>query len=202
MHYFTHILETSLDTSLDFLARIYPDIHLSVVHSNEQNPSLEPLRKELADILILPSTVLSEHYIEHHHWSDCYVLACAKSRQPSMRSFTELSQTVRYVAWRHPGLERLHNHLASAQLRFSHRGELSCLETLLDLIAKGHCISILPSALLAGRFRDIESVPLPVMIMRNISVVARPASLLSNASNAVLQTLKKPSLVPVQRLAT
>ncbi|WP_236123979.1 LysR substrate-binding domain-containing protein [Pseudomonas cichorii] len=191
-----------MDTSLDFLARLYPDIHLSVVHSNEQNPSLDPLRKELADILILPSTVQSEHYIEHHHWSDYYVLVCARNGHPSVHSFTELSQTVRYVAWRHPGLERLHNHLASAQLRLSHRGELSCLETLLDLIAKGHCISILPSALLAGRFNNLEPVPLPLMIMRHISVVARPTSLLSNAANAVLQTLKKPSIISVQRLAT
>ncbi|RMQ47702.1 hypothetical protein ALQ04_04120 [Pseudomonas cichorii] len=181
---------------------MYPDIHLSVVRSNEQQPSLDPLRKELADILILPSTVLSDHYIEHHHWNDYYVLVCSAGRQASERSFNELSQSVRYIAWRHPGLERLHNHLATTQLRLSHRGELSCLETLLDLIAKGHCMSILPRALLVGRFRELEQVSLPLKVMRHISVVARPTSLLSNAANAVLQVLKKPSVIPVQHLVT
>ncbi|MFJ4142669.1 LysR substrate-binding domain-containing protein [Pseudomonas sp. NPDC089734] len=191
-----------MDASLDFLARAYPNIHLNVLHGNEQTPSLEPLRKELADILILPNTMLGEHYVEHHHWSDYYVLVTAKGRSPAVRTFAELSQTMRYVAWRHPGMERLHNQMASGQLRLGYRGELSCLETLLDLIARGHCISILPSALLAGRFRDLEQIPLPLMIMRHISVVARPASLLSNAANVVLQALKKPSVMAVPQLAT
>ncbi|RML84867.1 hypothetical protein ALQ88_04116, partial [Pseudomonas savastanoi] len=68
--------------------------------------------------------------------------------------------------------------LASAQVRLSQRGELTCLDTLLDLVAKRHCISILPRALLNGRFRELESIPLPLTVMRHISVVARPASLL------------------------
>ncbi|MCF5387121.1 LysR family transcriptional regulator, partial [Pseudomonas syringae] len=70
--------------------------------------------------------------------------------------------------------------------------ELSCLDTLLDLVAKRHCISIVPGALLNGRLRELESIPLPLTVMRQISVVARPASLLSNAANAVIQALKKP----------
>ncbi|UZA69346.1 LysR family transcriptional regulator substrate-binding protein [Pseudomonas viridiflava] len=199
IHYYTHIQETSLGTSLDFLARHYPDIHLNVLHGSEQNPSLEPLIKEAADILILPSTVLGEHYVEHHHWSDHYVLVTAKGKHTQTRTFTELSQTSRYVAWRHPGVDRLHQQLASAQIRLSHRGELSCLETLLDLIARQHCISILPSALLNGHLREVEQVPLPGTIMRHISVVARPTSLLSNAASAVIQALKKPRVLAVQR---
>ena len=170
-----------------------------MLHGSEQHPSLEPLIKETADILILPSTVLSEHYLEHHHWSDHYVLVTAKGSQAAPRTFLELSQTSRYVAWRHPGVDRLHQQLASAQVRLSHRGELSCLETLLELICKQHCISILPSALLRGRLREFEQIPLPVTIMRHISVVARPTSLLSNAANAVIQALKKPRVPGAQR---
>ncbi|CAM3124529.1 substrate-binding domain-containing protein [Pseudomonas floridensis] len=169
-----------------------------MLHGNEQNPSLEALIKETADILILPGTVLSEHYLEHHHWSDHYVLVTARGKQPPC-AFTELSQTSRYVAWRHPGLDRLHQQLASAQVRLSHRGELTCLETLLDLVARQHCISIIPSALLSGHLREVEHVPLPHTIMRHISVVARPTSLLSNAANAVIQALKKPRMLAVQR---
>ncbi|MDU8457172.1 LysR substrate-binding domain-containing protein [Pseudomonas ficuserectae] len=181
-----------MSASLDFLAHHYPDIHLNVLHRSEQHPSLDALIKEVADILILPGTVLNEHYLEHHCWSDHYVLVAARSKQATPQSFAELSQVSRYVAWRHPGVERLHQQLASAQVRLSQRGELTCLDTLLDLVAKRHCISILPRALLNGRFRELESIPLPLTVMRHISVVARPASLLSNAANAVIQALKKP----------
>ncbi|KPX11157.1 hypothetical protein ALP16_00349 [Pseudomonas savastanoi] len=165
---------------------------MNVLHRSEQNPSLDALIKEVADILILPGTVLNEHYLEHHCWSDHYVLVAARGKQATPQSFAELSQVSRYVAWRHPGVERLHQQLASAQVRLSQRGELTCLDTLLDLVAKRHCISILPRALLNGRFRELESIPLPLTVMRHISVVARPASLLSNAANAVIQALKKP----------
>nr|WP_236112656.1 LysR family transcriptional regulator substrate-binding protein [Pseudomonas asturiensis] len=188
-----------MTTSLDFIARHYPDIHLNVLYSSDQSPSLEPLRKETADILILPSTVLGEHYLEHHHWSDHYVLVTAKARHLTPNTFNELSQTSRYVAWRHPGVDWLHQQLASAQVRLRHRGELSCLETLLDLVARQHCVSILPSALLNGQLRELEQVPLPGTITRHISVVARPTSLLSSAANAVIQALKKPRVLAVQR---
>ncbi|MBI6560884.1 LysR family transcriptional regulator [Pseudomonas syringae] len=192
MHYHSHIRETGLSASLDFLAHHYPDIHLNVLHRSEQNPSLDALIKGVADILILPGTVLDEHYLEHHCWSDHYLLVAARSKQGKAQCFAELAQVSRYVAWRHPGVERLHQQLASAQVRLSHRGELSCLDTLLDLVGKRHCISIVPSALLSGRLRELESIPLPLTVRRQISVVARPASLLSNAANAVVQALKKP----------
>lgn len=81
IHYHSHILETSLSASLDFLAHHYPDIHLNVLHRSEQHPSLDALIKEVADILILPGTVLNEHYLEHHCWSDHYVLVAARSKQ-------------------------------------------------------------------------------------------------------------------------
>ncbi|RMV78651.1 hypothetical protein ALP05_00788 [Pseudomonas caricapapayae] len=163
-----------------------------MLHRSEQNPSLDALIKGVADIVVLPAIVLDEHYLEHHCWSDHYVLVAARSRQEAPQSFAELSQVSRYVAWRHPGVERLHQQLASAHVRLSQRGELTCLDTLLDLVAKRHCISILPSALLNGRLRELESIPLPLTVMRHISVVARPVSLLSNAATAVIQALKKP----------
>lgn len=193
IHYHTHIRETSLSASLDFLARHYPDIHLNVLYPGEQNPSLNALITDAADILILPGTLLSEHYMEHHQWSDHYVLVAARARRTLPQSFVELSQVSRYVAWRHPGVERLHQQLASAQVRLSQRGELTCLDTLMDLVAKRHCISIVPSMLLRDGFRELEQIALPVMVMRQISVVARPASLLSTAANAVIQALKKPA---------
>lgn len=139
--------------------------------------------------------MLSEHFVEHYRWSDHYVLVTAKGRPGMPHHFTELARTTRYVAWRHAGLERLHAHLAAAQLRLCHRGELSCLETLLDLVSKGRCMSILPSALLTGQ---VEQVPLPTGVTRQIAIVARPSSLLSNAANAVLQVLKRPPLMAVR----
>ncbi|MBP1148163.1 hypothetical protein JOE33_005086 [Pseudomonas sp. PvP027] len=163
-----------------------------MLHRSEQHPSLDALIKGVADILVLPGIVLDEHYLEHHCWSDHYVLVATRSKQGKAQCFAELAQVSRYVAWRHPGVERLHQQLASAQVRLSQRGELSCLDTLLDLVAKRHCITIVPAALLNGRFRELESIPLPLTVMRRISVVARPASLLSNAANAVVQALKKP----------
>ncbi|WP_245399207.1 LysR substrate-binding domain-containing protein [Pseudomonas syringae] len=183
-----------MSASLDFLAHHYPDIHLNVLHPGVQNPSLEALIKETADILILPGTVLSEHYMEHHQWSDHYVVVAAHGKQAIPQSFVELSQVSRYVAWRHPGMERLHQQLASAQVRLSHRGELTCVDTLLDLVAKRHCISIVPSMLVRDGVRELEQIALPLTVMRHISVVARPASLLSSAANAVIQALKKPSI--------
>ncbi|WP_235591725.1 LysR family transcriptional regulator substrate-binding protein [Pseudomonas syringae] len=188
-----------MPASLDFLARHYPDIHLNVLHSSEQNPSLDALRKDIADIVILPATVVGEHYLEHHQWSDHYVLVAARNEQAAQRSFVERVQNARYVAWRHPGVERLHQQLAAAQVRLVHRGELSCLETLLDLVAKRHCISILPSALLSAQAGDVQQIALPLPVTRQISIVARPTSLLSNAANAVIQALKKPPGMPVQR---
>lgn len=163
-----------------------------MLHRSEQHPSLDALIKGVADILILPGPVLDEHYLEHHCWSDHYVLVAARSKQGATQCFAELAQVSRYVAWRHAGVERLHQQLASAQLRLNQRGELSCLDTLLDLVGKRHCISIVPGALLSGRLRELESIPLPLTVMRRVSVVARPASLLSNAANAVVQALKKP----------
>ncbi|WP_459744622.1 LysR substrate-binding domain-containing protein [Pseudomonas sp. 3A(2025)] len=177
--------------SLDYLARHYPDIQLSVLHSNDQHPNLDPLHREAADILILPSTVLDEHHIEHHRWCDHYVLVIARHLKNTTSNLVELAQTVRYVAWRHPGLDRLHSQLAAAQFRLSHRGELSCLDTLLDLVIKGHCLTVLPSALLPRPNPGLEYLTLPVPVSRRISVVARPASLLSNAAAVVIDALKK-----------
>ncbi|WP_109513209.1 LysR substrate-binding domain-containing protein [Pseudomonas ovata] len=183
--------ETNLGPSLDFLARYYPDIQLSVLHSTDLHPSLDPLRREAADILILPSTVLDEHHIEHHRWSDHYVMVVARHLRNTAQSLAEMAQTVRYVAWRHPGLDRLHSQLAAAQFRLSHRGELSCLETLLDLVIKGHCLTVLPSALLPRPNPGLEYLTLPVPVSRRISVVARPSSLLSNAAAVVIDALKR-----------
>lgn len=162
-----------------------------MVHSSEQHPSLDILHKDMADILIMPSTILDDHYLEHHHWSDDYVLVTARSKNPVSRSFYELIQSVRYVSWRHPGVERLHNQLASVQLRLIHRGELSNVNTLLDLVAKGHCMTILPRAVVPKASHDLECVEMPIPVERRISVVARPKSLLSNAANAVLDMLKR-----------
>ncbi|MDF2643855.1 MAG: hypothetical protein K0R45_3129 [Pseudomonas sp.] len=198
LQYFTHIRETSLTSSLDFIARAYPDIHLSVSHSTDLTPSLDALRREAADILIVPGTVLSEHFVEHHRWTDHYVLALPKGRRGGDSTVAELSQNLRYVAWRHPGLDRLHAQLAASQIRLSHRGELSCIETLLDLVAKGHCMTVVPSTLLAGQTKGLDQMPLPVNVMRQISVVARPTSLMSNAAGAVIQALRKPALKAVQ----
>jgi DNA-binding transcriptional LysR family regulator len=168
------------------MTRLYPDVHLNVVHGSEQQPSLEVLRRDLADILIVPSTVLDEQHIEHLQWSDAYVLVAA----PGSRSFHELCDSVRYVAWRHPGVDRLHSQLAAAQIRLSHRGELSCVATLLDLVGKGQCMTILPRRLLPAACVLYESIALPVLVERRISVVARPGSLLSNAANKVIEVLK------------
>ncbi|WP_256672649.1 LysR substrate-binding domain-containing protein [Pseudomonas sp. v388] len=187
-----------MSSSLEFIARVYPDIYLSVVHSSDPHPSLEMLRRESADILIVPAMPLGEHFVEHHRWSDHYVLAVAKSKRGAGRTLPELLQNTRYVAWRHTGLDRLHAQLAAAQVRLSHRGELSCIDTLLDLVAKGHCVTMVPATLLAGHHKDLESVPLPLGLLRQISVVARPASLLSSAANVVVQALRKPALKAVQ----
>jgi DNA-binding transcriptional LysR family regulator len=168
------------------------------LYSSDPNPSLDKLRRESADILIVPGMLLGEHFVEHHRWSDHYVLAVARNKHGAGRSVPELLSTNRYVAWRHAGVERLHARLGAAQLRLSHRGELSCIDTLLDLVAKGHCLSIVPSRLLTGHLKEIDPLPLPVGILRQISVVARPASLISNAANVVLQTLRKPALKAVQ----
>ncbi|WP_232620084.1 LysR substrate-binding domain-containing protein, partial [Pseudomonas syringae] len=173
-----------MSASLDFLAHHYPDIHLNVLHRGEQSPSLDSLIREAADILIVPGTVLNEHYLEHHHWSDHYVLAVARGKPSAPQSFADFPQVSRYVAWRHPGVERLHHQLAAAQVRLSQRGELTCLDTLLDLVAKRHCITIVPSVLLGGRLGELEPIALPLAVTRQISVVARPASLLSSAANA------------------
>ncbi|GAB7529318.1 substrate-binding domain-containing protein [Pseudomonas sp. 3A(2025)] len=162
-----------------------------MLHSNDQHPNLDPLHREAADILILPSTVLDEHHIEHHRWCDHYVLVIARHLKNTTSNLVELAQTVRYVAWRHPGLDRLHSQLAAAQFRLSHRGELSCLDTLLDLVIKGHCLTVLPSALLPRPNPGLEYLTLPVPVSRRISVVARPASLLSNAAAVVIDALKK-----------
>ncbi|MCO8171519.1 substrate-binding domain-containing protein [Pseudomonas sp. 21LCFQ02] len=194
MHYSTHVQETNLGASLDFLARNYPDIQLSVLHSNDPHPSLDPLQRELADILILPSTVLDEQHIEHHRWSDHYVLVIARHLCKTAPPLSDLARSVRYVAWRHPGQERLHSQMASAQLRLSHRGELSCLDTLLDLVIKGHCLTVLPSALLPVPNPGLEYLTLPVPVTRRISVVARPTSLLSSAATVVIDALKKSSV--------
>lgn len=161
------------------------------MHSSEQHPSLDVLRKEMADILIMPSTVLDDHHLEHHQWRDDYVMVTARNKWPETRSFHELVQAIRYVSWRHPGVERLHSQLASAQLRLIHRGELSNVNTLLDLVAKGHCMSILPRAVVPLGSRDFAYVDLPIAVERRISVIARPTSLLSNAANAVLEMLKR-----------
>lgn len=161
------------------------------MHNSEQHPSLEILHKDMADILIMPSTVLDDYHLEHHHWRDDYVLVAPRSKTSATRSFYELVQSVRYVSWRHPGVERLHNQLASVQLRLTHRGELSNVNTLLDLVAKGHCMTILPRAVVPAASRDLDCVDLPIAVERRISVIARPASLLSNAANAVLKILKQ-----------
>lgn len=166
-------------------------MHLNVVHGSEQHPTLDVLRRELADILILPSTALDEHHIEHVQWSDAYVLVAARNRLLTPRPFHELCESVRYVSWRHAGVERLHSQLAAAQVRLSHRGELSCVTTLLDLVAKGQCMTILPSRLLSDAGHLYESIRLPVQVGRSISVIARPGSLLSNAANEVIEVLKR-----------
>ncbi|MFS2158918.1 LysR substrate-binding domain-containing protein [Pseudomonas sp. Pseusp122] len=179
-----------MESAIEALSRLHPEVHLSVVHSSEQNPSLEVLHKDSADILIMPSTTLDDHHLEHHHWRDDYVLVAARSKWPQTRNFYELVQAIRYVSWRHPGVERLHSQLASVQLRLIHRGELSNVDTLLDLVAKGHCLSILPRALLPEAGGAFDYVQLPIPVERRISVIARPTSLLSNAANAVLDILK------------
>ncbi|MEG5262793.1 LysR substrate-binding domain-containing protein [Pseudomonas sp. JDS28PS106] len=189
-----------MSNSLDFIARTYPDIHLSVLHGSDTSPSLDALRRETADILIVPASLGAGQFVEHHRWSDHYTLVTARSRSAMPRSLGELSQTTRYVAWRHAGLDHLHVQLHASQMRFSHRGELSCIDTLLDLVGKGHCMSIVPASLLPGHFRDIEQVPLPFNVPRQISVIARPTSLLSNAASVVIQALKKPPLRAVQSL--
>lgn len=169
-----------------------------MLHGSEMQLSLEALRRETADILIVPSTLSGEQFVEHHRWSDHYTLVAASSRSGRPRGLGELAQSTRYVAWRHAGLDRLHSQLAAAQLRLSHRGELSCVDTLLDLVGKGHCMSILPSSLLPGHQRELEQVPLPVGVQRQISVIARPTSLISSAASVVIQALKKPALRAVQ----
>lgn len=181
------------------IARLYPDIQLSVLHSNDPVPTVDALRRDAADILILPGALLGEHFMEHHRWSDHYTLAVARDRQGAPRNFADLARRTRYVAWRHPGLDRLHGQLAAAQARLSQRGELSCVDTLLDLVAKGHCMSILPSTLLSGHHKELEQLPLPVSVPRHVSVVARPTSLISSAANVVIQALRKPPLMAVQR---
>jgi hypothetical protein len=198
LQYYTDIRETSLASSLDYIARTFPDIHLNVLHGSETHPSLDALRRETADILIVPGTLSGDQFVEHHRWSDHYTLAAARSRTGMSRSLAELAQTTRYVAWRHPGLDRLHARLAASQWRMSHRGELSCVDTLLELVAKGHCMSIIPSSLIVGRQKELEQVPLPVSVQRQISVIARPTSLMSNAASMVIQALKKPVLKAVQ----
>jgi hypothetical protein len=178
------------------LSRLHPELHLSVIHSSEQHPSLDALHRETADILILPSTLLDEHYLEHLHWADRYVLVVAKNK--STGTFNQLADTMRYVSWRHAGVERLHSQLASAPIRLSHRGELSCVQTLLELVGKGHCLSILPSALLPTHHHDFDYLPLPLNVERRLSVIARPVSLLSDAANAVIAALKQ-STQPTSR---
>lgn len=171
-----------------------------MLHTHQLQPSLDPLQREAADILILPSTVLDEQHIEHHRWSDHYVLVIARSICKRAVPLTDLVRSVRYVAWRHPGQDHLHAQLAAAQLRLSHRGELSCLDTLLDLVSKGHCLAVLPSALLPVSDPGLEYLSLPVPVKRRISVVARPTSLLSNAANVVIEALKKAPAQPPRRL--
>ena len=142
--------------------------------------------------------MLSEHFVEHHHWSDHYVLVAARAKRGDSQTWSDLAQTTRYVAWRHPGLDRLHGQLAASQIRLSHRGELSCVDTLLDLVAKGHCMTIVPATLIAGHARELQHVQLPINVQRQICVVARPVSLLSNAAGVVIQALRKPVLKAVQ----
>ncbi|WP_243247080.1 LysR substrate-binding domain-containing protein [Pseudomonas maioricensis] len=176
---------------IETMTRLHPGVHLNVVHGSEQHPGLDLLRREAADILILPSAVLDEHHVEHVRWADAYVLVAARSRSLTPRPFHELCESVRYVSWRHAGVERLHGQLAAAQVRLSHRGELSCVATLLDLVGKGQCMTILPSRLLPEPSALYECVRLPVAVERSISVVARPGSLLSNAANEVVEVLKR-----------
>jgi hypothetical protein len=183
------------------MTRLYPDVQLHVVHGSEQQPSLDVLRREMADILILPGTLLDEHHLEHLHWSDAYVLVTARNKSSTVRSFAQLCETVRYVAWRHPGVERLHSQLAAAHVRLSHRGELSCVATLLDLVGKGQCMTILPSRLLPASSQLHQSLSLPVVIERHLSVVARPGSLLSNAANKVIEVLKRSSISSQEKVA-
>jgi DNA-binding transcriptional LysR family regulator len=161
------------------------------VHGSEQNPSLDNAQRDVADILIMPSTVLDDHHLEHLHWADTYMLVTARHLLGIQPTFTQLAETVRYVAWRHAGVEALHHQLHGAQVRLSHRGELSCVETLLDLVKKGHCMSILPRTLLPLNDGSFYCMPLPVTVERRISVIARPASLMSNAANAVLDALRQ-----------
>lgn len=172
------------------MTRLHPEVHLNVIHGSDQQPGLDLLRREVADILILPSTILDEHHIQHLQWSDAYVLVTARNKLSKPRPFEELCETVRYVAWRHPGVERLHAQLAAAQVRLSHRGELSCATTLLDLVSKGQCMTIVPRRLLPQTSVLYESLALPVRVERHISVIARPGSLLSNAANKVIEVLK------------
>ncbi|MFK7698185.1 substrate-binding domain-containing protein [Pseudomonas caspiana] len=176
---------------IEAMTRLHPGVQLSVVQGSEQQPSLDVLRREGADILILPSPLLDEHHIEHVQWSDAYVLVAARNRSLTPRPFHELCESVRYVSWRHAGVERLHSQLAAAQVRLSHRGELSCVATLLDLVAKGQCMTILPSRLIPDDSHLYECIRLPVQIERSISVIARPGSLLSNAANEVIEVLKR-----------
>lgn len=171
--------------------RLYPEVHVNVVHGSEQQPSLDVLRREVADVLILPATLLDEHHVEHLHWSDAYVLVTARNKGPTPRSFDELCDTVRYVAWRHAGVDRLHSQLAAARVRLSQRGELSCAATLLDLVGKGQCMTIVPSRLVQGSGHLYNCLALPVSVERRISVVARPRSLLSNAAQRVIEVLKR-----------
>jgi DNA-binding transcriptional LysR family regulator len=161
------------------------------VHGSEQNPSLDNLKRDVADIVIMPGTVLDEHYLEHLHWADTYMLVTAKHASGIQPTFTQLAETVRYVAWRHAGVEALHHQLHCAQVRLSHRGELSCVDTLLDLVRKGHCMSIMPRTLLPLNDGSFDCIPLPVTVARRISVIARPVSLMSNAANAVLDALRQ-----------
>ncbi|MCD5991539.1 LysR family transcriptional regulator substrate-binding protein [Pseudomonas sp. CDFA 553] len=183
--------ETSLAACVEAMTRLHPGVHLNVEHGSEQHPTLDVLRRELADILILPTTTLDEYHVEHVRWSDAYVLVAARSRLLTPRPFHELCEGVRYVSWRHAGVERLHGQLAAAQVRLSHRGELSCVATLLDLVGKGQCMTILPSRLIPDDGGLFECVRLPVQVERSISVIARPGSLLSNAANEVIEVLKR-----------
>ncbi len=175
--------------AMEYLAQRYPDLQLSVRHDDDLQPSLEALRRGTADILIQPSTILDERYVEHHHWCDDYRLIVPSASQAG-RTLIEIAQTVPYVAWRHAGIDRLHSQLFTDQLRLRHRGELSCLETLLELVIDGHYLSVLPSALLPDLDPRVQYLPLPAPVARRISVIARPISLLSNAAIAVLEALK------------
>ncbi len=173
------------------LGKFHPQVSLSAVHGSEQNPSLDYLKRDVADIVIMPSTILDDHYLEHLHWFDTYVLVTAKHPPGVQPTFAQLAETVRYVAWRHAGVEALHTQLNNAQVRLSHRGELSCVETLLDLVKKGQCMSILPRTLLPLNDGSFDCLPLPVTVERRISVIARPVSLMSNAANAVMDALRQ-----------